>query len=780
MRNSIESEREKLRVAIANAFSLDDINEIIFDLNLDKDNFPEIKNPRIIALIDHHCKHKTLERLRTKLEESRPRRWNHILWDNVYSEQDDFTLVPYQGLNFYDVDDWEKFHGRSELILEIIGRINQENLNFFAIIGASGSGKSSLARAGIISTLTNRSSDQRFGIPLLLEREEWLTCIMKPGTNPIEELAIALTDKGEGFETFLHLKKDLGSNIESLSFHIKRLLRKRKKNRFLLLVDQFEESFTQTKDPNIRQAFIDNLMYVIKSQSAENVLILITLRADFYNHCGEYESLREVVASQQKYIGRMNRRELVEVIEKPVNGQLQPGLTNSILKDLGTDPGELTLLSHALSETWLDSRPEMMSIFSYESVGGVKSAIAQTADAFYNQLADDEKFLMQELMIQLTVIGDGTEDTRRRVSIEELEDLLGAKNNIRSLIIRLADTRLVTTDRKLLLPKEGEEKFVDIVQVTHESIIRHWRRLENWLRINRTFLLWHQIFRDDVSSWEEAGRPVDHLYGELRLLEAQEWHEKVHHKFSPVQKAFLDASKQEESRRKALEIEGVLAFSRINLPISDRQSGSLKGEQRLFQKLFLLDRVESDHLTMLQKLDNAADSLYYRENLFSTFSPDGKFLVYGDPARNVNLWEWQVEDSPIQVGPPRRNSNIWWVTFSADGKLLVTPGSFPGSFEVWDLNDFSKPLYVLKGLSFGIAQPKSFAISSNSKWVAGGGVGGGAGIWDIEDEGLASQALLDGRRNRFGQIVSMHFSATNNWLGARNEKDDLFFLGISR
>jgi hypothetical protein len=274
--------------------------------------------------------------------------------------------------------------------------------------------------------------------------------------------------------------------------------------RLLLIVDQFEELFTLCDDHQQRRQFIDNLLNAVQSGKQGRLKLVLNLRADFYAHAVEYESLQHLLENGQQIVRAMSRDELREAIEKPAQEEgwhFQPGLVEQILNDAGSEPGALPLLSHALQETWNRREGRTMTLNGYQQAGGVRGAIAKTADAVYANLSPDQQALARTIFLRLTELGEGTEDTRRRVWQSELVRRVEEQEIVVALIQRLADARLITTDT--LREQGGDVR--EVVEVSHEALIREWPALREWLDENREWLRLHRRVSVDPREWVEAG-----------------------------------------------------------------------------------------------------------------------------------------------------------------------------------------------------------------------------------------------------------------------------------
>jgi serine/threonine protein kinase len=340
---------------------------------------------------------------------------------------------PYRGLQTFEAEHTQFFFGREALIDHLVGQVtdlSQANgeirkSRFLAVLGASGSGKSSLVRAGLLPAL--QSSDSA-------DSAEWPIVVLRPGSRPLEELAAQLApvlySQAERLSGTRQLLDNLA--VDSRALHLAGRLAwagKAPEQHLLLVVDQFEEIFTLCRDESERQRFIENLLYA--ASSAGPIIILLTMRADFYHRCAAYRALAGLLSSQQTLlVGPMDEAELRRAIERPAQAvglRFEPGLVDTILADVALrpgsgqaqQPGALPLLQHALLELWERRQRGLLTLQAYHDSGGVAGAIAQRAEALYAEFNPDEQALVRRVMLRLTQPGEGTEDTRRRARLSE-------------------------------------------------------------------------------------------------------------------------------------------------------------------------------------------------------------------------------------------------------------------------------------------------------------------------------------------------------------------------
>jgi WD40 repeat protein len=432
--------------------------------------------------------------------------------------------APYLGLASFQPTDAERFFGRERLVDELVGRLAGQH--FLAVFGASGSGKSSLLRAGLLPTI-------RAG--RLPGSQDWPTILLTPGEHPFEELAIQLGAL-EGVATGA-LRADLEAHSANLDLAVRQALVSRPPlAHILLLVDQFEEVFTLCSDEGERAGFINALLGAVHSPRSRTRVVL-GVRADFYGRCGAYPDLVAALRDAQLLVGPMTEGELRAVITQPAvraGLSIEPELVEAALDDARDEPGALPLLSHALLETWKRQRGRTLTQADFLAAGGVQGGVAQTAEDVYGGLAPAQRQIARRIFLRLTAIGEGTVDTKRRASLDELRDD-GYANETELVLDRLAAARLIVVG-------------ADSVEVAHEALIRSWPRLRAWLTEDRERLRLHRQLTQAAQEWDALGREPDALYRGVQLAAAKEWTAQRDQELNMLERAFLDASAAWEAR----------------------------------------------------------------------------------------------------------------------------------------------------------------------------------------------------------------------------------------
>ncbi len=435
--------------------------------------------------------------------------------------------APFKGLLAFEEADEEIFFGREALSAELVDRI-ADGTNFLALVGASGGGKSSVARAGMI--------------PQLRRQTNWPIHLITPTGHPLQALATSLTRDSESVTATATLIDDLQKEPRAMRLYAARLLQESKAERLLLLIDQFEELFTLCKDEAERTAFVENLVAAVAEES--QITVLLTLRADFYHHCLQYQPLHHLLEQQQKIVPAMSGAELRAAIELPAqkaNLTFEGGLVDILLRDVGAadnqtpEPGALPLLSHALLETWQRRDPgeNRLTLVGYTAAGGVQGAIAKTAESTYQRLPADQQKIARSIFLRLTELGEGTQDTRRRAELAELLPQNDERIAVEQVLKTLADARLLTTDNN------GAE-------VAHEALIREWPTLQSWLGEDREGLRLHRQLTEAAQAWQANDRDDSYLYRGGRLSQTRDWVETGDLHLNQLEADFLRSSQQRQ------------------------------------------------------------------------------------------------------------------------------------------------------------------------------------------------------------------------------------------
>jgi tetratricopeptide (TPR) repeat protein len=464
---------------------------------------------------------------------------------------------PYRGLRVFDVDDAAFFFGREALVEWLLNeaRPAAEALpvnRFLAIVGASGSGKSSVARAGLIAAIKHDG---------IQNSSRWPVAICRPGPDPLESLAVALSkvvDIGQSPSALADLISEFETNEKTLHLIARRALPESAPDmRLVVVVDQFEEVFTLCQSEDLRQALESNLLYAAKVAQGQT-LVILTMRADFYGKCAANAELAAAFSDHQELVGPMSEDELRRAIERPmqlVGGELEGGLVDLLLQDVGRQSGALPLLQHTLLELWNKRDDRRLSVRAYRQIGKLEGALQRRADAILQAFSAEERELCRRTFLRLTLPGEGTEDTKRRASLQELLSLSGTSGAEEAIIQRLVKDSLLTTEGDLT----GRDAFVE---VAHEALIRGWPQLRKWIDADRAGLRTRTRLSEASREWENSGHDGAYLYTGARLAVAAEWSDSHPGELSPTEAEFLRLSLEAQRLREASELEAAQRLAR--------------------------------------------------------------------------------------------------------------------------------------------------------------------------------------------------------------------------
>ena len=460
-------------------------------------------------------------------------------------------VCPYKGLRFFDVEDAAYFYGREVLTQKLIQHVQVGKGNFLAVLGVSGSGKSSLLRAGLIYQL-----QQQRRLP---ETEQWKIRIFSPGEQPLVSLATAFLDESATDMQRAEQLKVAEEAIAQGETGLARLIRASRSPRTLLIVDQFEEIFTVCQSHSDQQQFISSLLGALK-QTGDKLCIIFAMRDDFLGKCAAYHELTDLIQTNLVMVTPMCLEELQQAIREPaakLGRKVEENLINAILKDLGVEvgqptqeaePGMLPLLSYTLEQLWQRQKLNWLKLDSYHQLGGVRKTLENLAEQTYKELSAEEQRLTDLIFINLTQLGEGTPDTRKQVPQRDLVSLGKSQPLVEQVIQKLVQAKLIVTSEQ----RRGEEK-VAVVDVSHEVLIRHWSRLQEMLDNNREAIRFERRIQAAAQEWEHKGKTFDYLLTGLRLAEAEKFLQEQVDIVPPsgLSRELIETSQKERDRQKA-------------------------------------------------------------------------------------------------------------------------------------------------------------------------------------------------------------------------------------
>ena len=454
---------------------------------------------------------------------------------------------PYKGLDVFNEEDAELFFGREKIVADLVERVRKSRTVF--ITGPSGSGKSSLVRAGLIPALKQDS---------IGGGATWLYATIKPGREPINTLARALAG--------LVMSTNADDEIRAKAFTDETIftrwceiaLQNDHDKRVVFFVDQFEEVFTQVSREEERIAFLNLLTHAASVENGR-VSILFSMRSDFVSNCATYPKLNELLNHQFIQIGAMQGHELVSAIAQPalrVGLRIDPDLIAQIISDMQGEPGALPLMQFALEDLFDSQQGKggliALTLNDYLGRGGIHKSLERHADKTFAAFSKEEQELAHSIFSSLIQIGRGTQDTRRIANFDELVPSRDKSEEVETIVRKLADARLITTDEIA-----GKNTFT----LAHEKLLDAWIWLKRLVNENRETITIQNEVAEDAKEWDERKRDSSYLYPGTRLKQIQKWMNKHPNLLSPLAIEFVRASQKRENRESTIRAGVISLFS---------------------------------------------------------------------------------------------------------------------------------------------------------------------------------------------------------------------------
>jgi WD40 repeat protein len=719
---------------------------------------------------------------------------------------------PYKGLRAFQEADAADFFGREALIRRLLARLGEktELARFLAVVGPSGSGKSSVARAGLLPAI-------RAGA--LPGSERWPIVQMIPGSQPLEELEAALLRISVNPPE--SLMRQLSEDQRGLLRAIKRVLPEDPSIELFLLIDQFEEVFTLLSDEAARVRLLDSL-YVAVADPTSRVRVVITLRADFYDRPLQYGQIGELLRARSELVLPLSTEDLERAIVGPaerVGVNLEAELLASLLRDTAGEPGTLPLLQYTLTELFERKQGSRLTVASYRVGGGLHSVLGRRAEEIYAGLTATEQQLVRQLFLRLVTLGEGVEDTRRRMRLEEVASLGWDSDSVTHVIEQFAGYRLLTLDRDLASGKPT-------VEVAHEALLQAWGRLREWLSSSREALQVQRRLMSSAAEWEASGRERSFLARGARLAQfaalAEESDQPGGVALTDEERLYLQASVEEQRRQETLDQERMsreLSFQKratsrlrylvaalglfllvatalaawalnrsqvaqteeqiaqTNLAHADAlrlgtEANSLlqsHGDSQLIALLGIRSMNLSYSLQGEESLE-AATRLDYPVRQFTghtgpvlgvAFSPDGKFIATASSDTTARMWDVSVgTGSQYDVATTREvrtfrrhTAAVTGVAFMPDGKYLLT-GSDDKTAMLWDVAT-GQQVRTFSGSDAGIG---GLAVSPDGKYLVTID-GSTARLWDV-----ATGAQVRSFTGHTGRLTGVAYSPDGKYL----------------
>jgi WD40 repeat protein len=662
------------------------------------------------------------------------------------------NICPYKGLAAFTEEDAEFFFGREKLIAELIAKLNSSP-RFLAIVGPSGSGKSSVVQAGLFPAL--RRGD-------IFGSEDWHLLSIRPGTDPFASLSAAGLSADDELKTALQTFLDDHPDVEHL----------------VLFLDQFEELFALCDEP-LQKRFLNDLVDLL--ESGVKTTVILTLRADFYDHLLRCH-FEECLKIGQINVSSMDKEELQVAIHEPVRMvglSFESGLVDIIVEEVSQFKHPLPLLEAALTQVWKQRSEGMLTHKSYQRVGQVTGAISQWAEDIYSALDERESALTQRVFTRLIRYGEEEiPDTRQRRSLEELLIHPDEEKSVHGLVRQLADARLLVTNRD---PSTDEET----IEIIHDALIWEWGRLRQWITQQREFLLWRQRLDERLRDWQANDQDEGALLRGAQLVEAERWLSERTDRLNLLERRFIQESialrEREQEAQKKLErriiiglttgliialflalLACVLAgltgvqWQRAEREADERATAQAIAEnQRQIalarsleaQAWLELDNPTSDGLTRsallaiesMNRFPSLESNQALRQslNLLPTpilrleresalaFSPDGQWIILGETNGRVRILELTTGQEVVSVAQGER---VTEVACSSDRRRVASADQ-NGVVRIWEVDSTREIAQVTHRGSLS-----AMVFSPDGNLLATAGENGGIIVWDVSGQ----------------------------------------------
>ncbi|WP_069471539.1 WD40 repeat domain-containing protein [Candidatus Marithrix sp. Canyon 246] len=679
---------------------------------------------------------------------------------------------PYPGLRPFQSDEIDIFFGREQHVDQLITRLGQSH--FLAVVGLSGSGKSSLVNTGLLA-------DLKTGF-LASAGVRWQIAQMRPGNRPFVRLSKALleTSFNDGYLPELTNRDEaelfLQAQLQRGSLALDKLWQSKDTN-LLVFVDQFEEIF-RYYDRGYSEEAEAFVSLLLASSKANHIYVVITMRSEFLGNCALFQNLPEAINESQFLTPRLSRDQLREAIVTPArvfDGDIDPILVNQLLNDAGNDFDQLPLLQHALMRMWHLSDKKHLTLDDYDRIGGFNHALSKHADEAYAELTAEQQHIAEILFKNLSERSHENRDTRRLVSVDEVAKLAEVSFDEVMAVVEV----FRRNGRNFLMPPVDD----NILDISHEALIRQWQRLTQWCEEEADAAKMYLRLQEKAEFWEKKEEALLHSPNlEMAIAwrdnsdrkPTAQWAARYGKHFDLVMR-FLEASEQEHVREQQEQLKKVrqkVTFIGIGFLVSlsfailagwfGVQAQKAEQAAKVSKGLFLSDlsRQETEKgnttngillaLEALPKDMSAQDKPYLpeaKEKLYRAvikqrerlvmdahtdavnhvaFSPNGKYLLTASADKTAVLWDIKRR-IPIK-NFNKHNQAVSYAGFSPDGSMIIT-ASMDNIASLWDIKS-GKRLKRLLGHKKGILHA---AFSPDGDYVVTAGGGGNVRIWSVSD-----------------------------------------------
>jgi len=790
-----------LRKRLEQDFNFDELKNLAFDLALDWQSIPHNNTTEFPRELITLCEREQL--LPQLLRLVRKRKPGLVLTSTLEELAVSFgesgTLnCPYQGLDAFQEKDASFFFGRGKFSEQLVAAVQSRPL--VVLVGASGSGKSSVVLAGLLPRLKRDS-------------RQWVIISFRPGSQPFKNLAAALIPwlETELSETTQMLEVKLQSETLrngqlNLAEVLARITAKHGLPRLLLVADQFEELYTLCQDEAERRAFMDvvvSLLASLPEPAAAKFSLVLTLRADFYGYALDYPPLASVLKASQLNLEPMNEVELTSAIEGPAlraNLELEGGLTKRLVDAVRQRPGDLPLLQFALTRLWKRQQSQgKLTLAAYEAIGGVEKALTEFADSLFVKLdpkeqrpiaAADSEFefvkldpkeqaLAQQIFIQLVQTDIGTLATRRVARRSEL-----GEEKWKLIASKLAKTRLVVTNR-------DESSTQETVELAHEALIGNWQKLQEWLEVARQFRTWQEEVRSRQRQWQakEQKDEGELLRGSV-LTKASEYLTQRPDEIGSEEQTYIKASQALQEREQAERNRH--EQDRIRREDRDRRQrritlGLIIGLTMMlalasFAFFQFLSANSQFQEAQKQRQIAASINLASQAQVLYNSKPDLALLLSVEANKglpdNPLVMSSLLNGLASSPGPKAffrdHNSPVYAMAINSSGKTMAS-GSRDGNILLRDLTTNLTSTLSLKGHSETV---RSLAFSPNGRFLASAGDDKKVILWDLNTAQPTSPPVPLTEHN--DEVYSLTFSPDGNTLASASIDGTIILWDVTK
>lgn len=702
---------------------------------------------------------------------------------------------PYLGLEAFSEEASQFFFGRERILHTLVAHLHTNRL--LAVLGPSGSGKSSIVRAGLGTALRNGAIPDS-------ERWTYLPTLI-PGSRPLENLARLFSLPGHDEKEWS--QQEARNLLEDPQWLLS-LADRRSDQSILLIVDQFEELFTLCENPVEKQAFIDNLTALIINPEKEHRVIL-TLRTDFESQVTTFPDFHDLFEQSIIRVTPLNASELRQTIEEPANLvglKFEEGVVDQLLKDILGEPAALPLLQFTLFKLWENRERNRVTWEAYRRLGGGRQALANSADEFYAGLIPEDKDAARHILMRLVQPGEGLEFTSYRVLRKSLYDQSPAHDRVKRVTDKLIKAHLLRLTR-------GKSPADDQIEVAHEALVRNWPKLVEWLDEERDELRKLQRLRLDAQQWQVHGRDESLLIPEalmenvshLKNLNGLETaYVKASHIAIQKKKDETEAQRQREleAARKLAESESRRAEDQTRAAILLRKQvrsrtrlmmisivAGLAAAGTLLIALFQVYIVNNYQRYQTQVSPIAGEALLHKEDQLdlasllavkaykkeTSFSSHGALLDFNTlkgflDARSA-LFDIIQYSPQLERFLSLHKAEIWSVAFSHDGSRMAT-GDKSGVIQLWETENWEPLGAPLKAHEKAVW---SLAFSQDDRLLASGSADKTVKIWDVE----TGQKLSTGKTAN-GEIWSVAFSPLKSLLAVGTTGSKIYLWDLAQ